>query len=376
MDAAGTVLAAVDELGLGPADVELALDPDLPPVHADPVLLQRVLVNVLANAHRHAPDGTPRHRLHQHPRRSRRDPGDRPRRRRRARAAGPHLPAVPALRRHRQHHRPRARARPVARVRRGHGRYPDTRGHARRGPHHGHLPAAGRRASRHGGARSEAPHRRRRPADGAGAADHSRRPRIRGRGGRRRRSRDRRSRSDPPRPHHARPRHAPARRHRGDPGAAWMDERADHRGVRSHRIRRQGRSARRRRRRLRHQALPGRRTAGAAAGALPPLGAGERRVDGGLRGSPGRPRHQDRHPGRHTCAPDPDRVAHARAPLPASGRPGHPPRPAERDLGQRAGLRLGYLRLYMSQLRKKLEKEPGTPVHLLTEAGMGYRLVL
>lgn len=36
----------------------------------------------------------------------------------------------------------------------------------------------------------------------------------------------------------------------------------------------------------------------------------------------------------------------------------------------------GYLRLYMSQLRKKLEHEPASPRHLLTEAGMGYRLVL
>lgn len=36
----------------------------------------------------------------------------------------------------------------------------------------------------------------------------------------------------------------------------------------------------------------------------------------------------------------------------------------------------GYLRLYMSQLRKKLEAEPALPVHLLTESGMGYRLVL
>lgn len=36
----------------------------------------------------------------------------------------------------------------------------------------------------------------------------------------------------------------------------------------------------------------------------------------------------------------------------------------------------GYLRLYMSQLRKKLEREPSTPAHLLTESGMGYRLVL
>jgi len=29
----------------------------------------------------------------------------------------------------------------------------------------------------------------------------------------------------------------------------------------------------------------------------------------------------------------------------------------------------------MSQLRKKLEADPGHPVHLLTESGMGYRLV-
>ena len=36
----------------------------------------------------------------------------------------------------------------------------------------------------------------------------------------------------------------------------------------------------------------------------------------------------------------------------------------------------GYLRLYVSQLRKKLEAEPASPRHLLTEAGMGYRLVL
>ncbi|MGC5172490.1 response regulator [Micromonospora sp. DT81.3] len=36
----------------------------------------------------------------------------------------------------------------------------------------------------------------------------------------------------------------------------------------------------------------------------------------------------------------------------------------------------GYLRLYLSQLRKKLEENPARPAHLLTEAGMGYRLVL
>ncbi|MCX6502696.1 MAG: response regulator [Microbacterium sp.] len=36
----------------------------------------------------------------------------------------------------------------------------------------------------------------------------------------------------------------------------------------------------------------------------------------------------------------------------------------------------GYLRLYVSQLRKKLEADPSRPRHLLTESGMGYRLVI
>lgn len=33
-----------------------------------------------------------------------------------------------------------------------------------------------------------------------------------------------------------------------------------------------------------------------------------------------------------------------------------------------------YLRLYMAQLRAKLEREPAAPRHLLTEPGVGYRL--
>ncbi|WP_169945418.1 response regulator [Microbispora sp. H11081] len=32
-----------------------------------------------------------------------------------------------------------------------------------------------------------------------------------------------------------------------------------------------------------------------------------------------------------------------------------------------------YLRQYMAQLRKKLERDPSHPVHLITEPGMGYR---
>jgi two-component system KDP operon response regulator KdpE len=33
----------------------------------------------------------------------------------------------------------------------------------------------------------------------------------------------------------------------------------------------------------------------------------------------------------------------------------------------------GYLRLYLAQLRRKLEADPAQPRHLLTESGMGYR---
>lgn len=36
----------------------------------------------------------------------------------------------------------------------------------------------------------------------------------------------------------------------------------------------------------------------------------------------------------------------------------------------------GYLRLYVAQLRKKLEPDPGSPRFLVTDSGMGYRLRL
>jgi two-component system KDP operon response regulator KdpE len=32
-----------------------------------------------------------------------------------------------------------------------------------------------------------------------------------------------------------------------------------------------------------------------------------------------------------------------------------------------------YLRVYMSQLRKKLEEDPKKPKHILSEPGVGYR---
>ncbi|ATI32621.1 MAG: turgor pressure transcriptional regulator [Rhodococcus erythropolis] len=35
-----------------------------------------------------------------------------------------------------------------------------------------------------------------------------------------------------------------------------------------------------------------------------------------------------------------------------------------------------YLRVYLAQLRRKLEDDPASPKHLITEAGMGYRFVV
>ncbi|MFF2389049.1 ATP-binding protein [Agromyces sp. NPDC058104] len=56
-EVADVVFPALDELGLGPGDVELDLADDVRPVLADAVLLQRVVVNLLANAVRHTPPG-------------------------------------------------------------------------------------------------------------------------------------------------------------------------------------------------------------------------------------------------------------------------------------------------------------------------------
>jgi len=58
VDAADVVLPALDELGAGPDSVELELPPGLPPMLADAGLLQRVVVNVLANGIRFSPEGT------------------------------------------------------------------------------------------------------------------------------------------------------------------------------------------------------------------------------------------------------------------------------------------------------------------------------
>ena len=58
IDAEDVILPSLDELKLGPQGIELDLDPNLPTLIADQGLLQRVVVNLLANASRFAPPGT------------------------------------------------------------------------------------------------------------------------------------------------------------------------------------------------------------------------------------------------------------------------------------------------------------------------------
>ncbi|MEV0429341.1 DUF4118 domain-containing protein [Micromonospora sp. NPDC050495] len=50
---------ALDELGPPAADVTTDIPPDLPAAHADPGLVERVLVNIVANALRHSPPDRP-----------------------------------------------------------------------------------------------------------------------------------------------------------------------------------------------------------------------------------------------------------------------------------------------------------------------------
>ena len=112
--AAGAVDAA--EPVLGGLDVEIAVPADLPLVRADPVLCERILVNLLHNAVRHGPaagGASPAGRRPGRAARRRRGPG--PGRGAGERAFRP-LRRRPAHRRHR--HRPRA----VPRARRGPGR--------------------------------------------------------------------------------------------------------------------------------------------------------------------------------------------------------------------------------------------------------------
>lgn len=58
VDSADVIIAALDELDLGPENTALDLDDEVPQLLADPVLLQRVVVNLLSNAARCSPPGS------------------------------------------------------------------------------------------------------------------------------------------------------------------------------------------------------------------------------------------------------------------------------------------------------------------------------
>ena len=83
-----------------------------------------------------------------------------------------------------------------------------------------------------------------------------------------------------------------------------------------------------------------------------------------------RPHRRDR-PRRRP--PDPHRVAAA---LAAAAQP-RPPITGREILtevwGAQHVTRTNYLRVLMAALRRKLEQEPSTPAHLITEPGLGYR---
>lgn len=53
------VSGALDELELAPGEIQLEIGSDIPPATADPVLLERAVVNLLANALRFSPEGSP-----------------------------------------------------------------------------------------------------------------------------------------------------------------------------------------------------------------------------------------------------------------------------------------------------------------------------
>ncbi|MGD8169918.1 DUF4118 domain-containing protein, partial [Herbiconiux sp. P16] len=55
VDLVDLIPSTLEELGIGPARVDLDLPPDLPRLLADPVLLERVLVNLLSNALKYSP---------------------------------------------------------------------------------------------------------------------------------------------------------------------------------------------------------------------------------------------------------------------------------------------------------------------------------
>ena len=91
-------------------------------------------------------------------------------------------------------------------------------------------------------------------------------------------------------------------------------------------------------------------------------------------GDTARPRRRSpRRAGRRRHPADPDRVAPARGAAAPPGQADEPAAAAAEVWGPGYADASGNLRLYMAQLRRKLEPDPARPRWLLTEPGMGYR---
>jgi two-component system KDP operon response regulator KdpE len=89
-----------------------------------------------------------------------------------------------------------------------------------------------------------------------------------------------------------------------------------------------------------------------------------------------RPERAPRRTGRRSRAPDTDRIPSAGAAGKARRQGAHTPAPVEGSLGTLARRGRAYLRIYMAQLRRKLEADAAQPRYLITEPGVGYRLAL
>ena len=359
---------------------------DLPLVPMDEILLEQVFVNLLENAARHTPPGTPIEvGAEARPRR-----GDRLRRRSRARAAagrgGAHLPEVPPRRAAAAApasawgSRSAAASSPRTAGASGPRTAPGAAPSSASLPDHRHAAAiavteevaSGRPRPPHPPDRGRAadaavpahrPHRQRLPARRGG--DGQGRPRARGR--------------PQPRRHPARPRPARPRRARRDPRAPRVERDADHRPLGA---RAASRTRWRRSTSARTTTSPSRSAwtscspgSGSRSGTRPaPPGAppepvfeaGDLRVDlpRGACGAGRQARCTSRPPSTSCCA---ILVRHAGKVL------------THRQLlkevwGANYANQSHYVRVYMAQLRQKLEADPARPRLLLTEPGVGYRL--
>ena len=96
------------------------------------------------------------------------------------------------------------------------------------------------------------------------------------------------------------------------------------------------------------------------------------RRDGPLpRRSDRQARHRRR---RRRRPPHPDGVGDRRAARPPSGQARRPSSQLLHDVwGPQYGTETNYLRVYMAQIRRKLEPDPARPRYFLTEPRMGYR---